>query len=51
MNDLKQQLNSMFNPELRKGEFGLYAVENPGDVYRIILAQSSGTINSAKDNS
>jgi len=42
-NDLKQQLNSMFNPEFRKGEFGLYAVENPGDVYRTILAQGGDT--------
>jgi hypothetical protein len=47
MNDLRQQLNSKFNPELRRGEFGLYAVESPGDVYRIILAQSRGTANSA----
>jgi hypothetical protein len=36
---LQQQLSSMFNPEARSGEFGLYAVEHPGDVYRIILAQ------------
>jgi hypothetical protein len=36
-----RQLSSMFNPELRTGEFGLYALENPGNVYRIILAQLS----------
>jgi hypothetical protein len=36
-----QQLNSMFNPELKTGEFGLYAVEHPGDVYRTILAQTT----------
>jgi hypothetical protein len=38
---LAQQISSMFNPELRTGEFGLYAIENPGDVYRTILAQAS----------
>jgi hypothetical protein len=36
---LQQQLNSMFNPEVRSGEFGLYAIDHPSDVYRIILAQ------------
>jgi hypothetical protein len=43
VNDFKQQLSRMFNPEVTAGEFGLYAVEHPDDVYRIILAQS-GTI-------
>jgi hypothetical protein len=43
-----QQISSMFNPELRTGEFGLYAVEHPGDVYRTILAQTSAAPNSAK---
>jgi hypothetical protein len=46
---LKQQLESMFNPDARTGEFGLYAVENPSDVYRTILAQASTVTNSAKD--
>lgn len=41
INGLGQQINSMFNPELRTGEFGLYGVQNPGDVYRTILAQAS----------
>ena len=36
-----QQISSMFNPELRTKEFGLYGLENPGNVYRIILAQTS----------
>jgi hypothetical protein len=39
----------MFNPELRTGEFGLYAVESPGDVYRTILAQTSAASNGARD--
>jgi hypothetical protein len=43
-----QQISSMFNPELRTGEFGLYAVEHPGDVYRTILAQTSAAPNGAK---
>jgi hypothetical protein len=43
-----QQIQSMFNPELRTSELGLYAVENPSDVYRTILAQGGGTDN-AKD--
>ena len=47
---LKQQLESMFDPDLRTGEFGLYAVENPGDVYRTILAQTSAVPNSNKNN-
>ena len=46
---LKQQLESMFNPDARTGEFGLYTVENPSDVYRIILTQASAATNSAKD--
>jgi hypothetical protein len=40
INAVRQQLSSMFNPELRTGEFGLYAVEHPGDVYRTILSQT-----------
>ncbi len=39
------QIGSMFNPELRAGEFGLYALENPGNVYRIILAQTTAAPN------
>lgn len=38
---LREQLSSIFNPELRKGEFGLYALEHPGDIYLTILAQTS----------
>jgi hypothetical protein len=49
-NGLGQQLNSMFNPELRTGEFGLYAVENPSEVYRTILAQGCGATSSAKNS-
>jgi hypothetical protein len=44
-----QQISSMFNPELSTGEFGLYALENPGNVYRIILAQTSAIPNGAKE--
>ena len=47
---LKQQLRRMFNPEFRTGEFGLYAVEHPGDVYRTILAQTGTAPNGAKHN-
>jgi hypothetical protein len=46
-----QQLESMFNPEVRTGEFGLYAVENPGDVYRTILAQTDAAPSGANDKS
>jgi len=46
----RQQLENMFNPDLRTGEFGLYAVENPSDVYRTILAQASAVANSVKNN-
>lgn len=46
-----QQLNSIFNPELKTGEFGLYAVENPGDVYRTILAQTNAAPSGSKDKS
>jgi hypothetical protein len=46
---LKQQLESMFNPDVRAGEFGLYAVENPSDVYRTILTQTSAVTSSVKD--
>lgn len=48
VNGLTKQINSMFNPELRTGEFGLYGVENPSDVYRTILAQTAGAPNAAK---
>lgn len=41
INGLKQQLSGMFNHEVRAGEFGLYAVEHPGDVYRTILSQTT----------
>ncbi len=41
LNGFGQQISSMFNPELRTGELGLYALENPGNVYQIILAQTS----------
>jgi hypothetical protein len=44
-----QQMRSMFNPELKTGEFGLYAVENPGDVYRTILAQTGAAPNGVKN--
>jgi hypothetical protein len=50
INGLGQQLSGMFNPELRKGEFGLYAVEHPGDVYRTILAQTTASPNNAIHN-
>jgi hypothetical protein len=39
----------MFNPELRTGEFGLYGVENPAEVYRTILAQSAAFVDRAKE--
>jgi hypothetical protein len=41
LNGFGQQITSMFNPEFRTGAFGLYALENPAHVYRIILAQTS----------
>ena len=50
INDLKQQLSSMFNPELRTGEFGLYAIEHPGDVYRTILSQTGPAPDGGKYN-
>lgn len=50
VNDFKQQLSRMFNPEVRSGEFGLYALEHPDDVYRIILAQSGASSTGLKDN-
>jgi hypothetical protein len=37
-----EQIQLMFNPEQRSGEFGLYAVERPVEPYRIIVAQGSG---------
>ena len=43
LNGFSQQISSMFNPELRTGEFGLYALEKPADVYRIILGQASAS--------
>jgi hypothetical protein len=49
VNGITKQLNSMFNPELRTGEFGLYALENPFDVYRMILAQTSALVDRAKE--
>jgi len=49
VNGITKQLNSMFNPELRTGEFGLYGVENPADVYRTILAQTTGVVDRAKE--
>jgi hypothetical protein len=48
INGLKEQLSGMFNPELRTGAFGLYAVEHPGDVYRTILSQTSAAPDGAK---
>ncbi|MGA8761619.1 MAG: hypothetical protein WB562_01915, partial [Candidatus Sulfotelmatobacter sp.] len=47
---LGQQLSGMFNSRPSTGEFGLYAVENPTDIYRTILAQASATSNSAKND-
>jgi hypothetical protein len=47
---LKQQLENMFNPDLKTGEFGLYAVVNPSDVYRTILAQASTAPNNTENN-
>jgi hypothetical protein len=47
---LKQQLENMFNPDLKTGEFGLYAVANPSDVYRTILAQACTVPNNIKNN-
>lgn len=49
VNGITKQLNSMFNPELRTGEFGLYALENPSGVYRMILAQTSALVDRAKE--
>lgn len=49
VNGFAKQLNSMFNPQLRTGELGLYAVENPGDVCRIILAQTTAAQNATKE--
>jgi hypothetical protein len=46
----RQQLENLFNPDLKTGEFGLYAVEHPSDVYRTILAQASAVPNSVKNN-
>jgi hypothetical protein len=43
VNSFQRQLGSMFNPEARSGEFGLYAIDHPSDVYRIILAQSGAS--------
>jgi len=43
-----RNISTMFNPELKTGEFGLYALENPGNVYQIILAQTSAAPNGAK---
>jgi hypothetical protein len=45
-----QQIQAMFNPELRTGEFGLYAIENPGDVYRMILSQANTRLAGDKAN-
>jgi len=45
----KRPLENMFNPGLKTGEFGLYAVENPSDVYRTILAQASAAPNIKND--
>jgi hypothetical protein len=50
INGFKQQLTGMFNPELRTGEFGLYAVEHPGNVYRTILSQTGAAPDGAKHN-
>jgi hypothetical protein len=49
VNGITKQLNIMFNPELRTGELGLYAVENPADVYRTILAQTTAVVERAKE--
>lgn len=49
LNRFGQQISSMFNPQVKTGEFGLYALENPGNVYRIILAQTSATPKGAKE--
>jgi hypothetical protein len=46
---LKQQLESIFNPDLRTGEFVLSAVQNPNDVYRTILTQASAGPNIKSD--
>jgi hypothetical protein len=48
INGLREQLSGMFNSDSRKGEFGLYAVERPSDVYRTILAQTSAAPNGNK---
>jgi hypothetical protein len=50
MTGLKQQLEGMFNPEAATGQFALYAVENPSDVYRTILAQANTVTNRIRDN-
>jgi hypothetical protein len=50
LNRFGQQISSMFNPQVKTGEFGLYALENPGNVYRIILAQTSATPKGAKES-
>jgi hypothetical protein len=49
VNGITKQLNSMFNPEVRTGEFGLYAVENPAGVYRTILAQTPAVVDHARE--
>jgi len=46
---LKQQLESIFNPDRRTGEFVLSAVQNPNDVYRTILTQASAGPNIKSD--
>lgn len=45
---LSQQIQAMFNPQLKTGEFGLYALQDPATVYRIILAQTSDHIAAQK---
>jgi len=50
LNGFGQQIGSMFNPQLKTGEFGLYALENPGNVYRIILAETSAAPKGAKES-
>lgn len=50
INRFSQQISSMFNPELRTGEFGLYTLENPGNVYRTILSQTSAAPNVVKES-
>ena len=50
LNGFGQQISTMFNPQRKTGEFGLYALENPGDVYRIILAQNSAVPKGAKES-